>query len=172
MPRCICIYPDKVVHGYADAHAHDHRLIIPRCSPHLDQSPLCLACFPFSCLPLFTPTSSDKRQLREHGMKFLPLVSVGTLYLAYESANFGPISLQIAAAIWPGIPKPAPGLQAPYVSRIVTGCTARSCRQQASGEALPLVRVSSCYWRHRRFYPAHFRRQSRRLQENDVRKRM
>ena len=128
--------------------------------------------FSSSGLPLFTPpTSSDKRQLREHGMKFLPLVSVGTLYLAYESANIGPISLQIAAAIWPGIPKPAPGLRAPYVSRIVTGCTARRCRQQASGEALPLVRVSSCYWRHRRLDP-HFRRQSRRLQENDVRKRV
>ena len=82
--------------------------------------------------------SSDKRQLREHGMKFLPLVSVGTLYLAYESANFRPISLQIAAATRPWVPKPGPGLQAPYVSRIVTGFHCSEVPPKASGEALPL----------------------------------
>ena len=118
--------------------------------------------------------SSDKRQLREHGMKFLPLVSVGTLYLAYESANFKPISLRTTGAIWPWIQEQDSGFGV-WSPQRVTYCHEQHLGVSGAANKPPVklcrwVRLSSCYWRQARLYP-HFRRLGRGLQKNDVRRR-
>ena len=128
----------------------------------------------FSVFTRQQATPGDKRQLREHGMKFLPLVSVGTLYLAYESANFKPISLRTTGAIWPQIQEQDPGFGV-WSPQRVTYCHEQHLGVSGAANKPPVklcrwVRLSSCYWRQARLYP-HFRRLGRGLQKNDVRRR-
>ena len=128
----------------------------------------------FSVFTRQQATPGDKRQLREHGMKFLPLVSVGTLYLAYESANFKPISLRTTGAIWPRIQEQDPGFGV-WSPQRVTYCHEQHLGVSGAANKPPVklcrwVRLSSCYWRQARLYP-HFRRLGRGLQKNDVRRR-
>ena len=107
-------------------------------------------------------------------MKFLPLVSVGTLYLAYESANFKPISLRTTGAIWPWIQEQDSGFGV-WSPQRVTYCHEQHLGVSGAANKPPVklcrwVRLSSCYWRQARLYP-HFRRLGRGLQKNDVRRR-